>query len=380
MNANLWREGSRRNAMAKMQARGMTEAQVYDTAKVWVEQGVRPWVFKANVGGRRVEKPIKDQLVELRHEINRTFAFIAKHGNPVSDGGHTPVEPTPEPEIETPQPIRAKGKISKDQEKERFYSEWVRLRRWIKETSERVGSAPVDSLDTMRPLMAAKAMIDQGISATTCLYAMTLHWSQATRDQAGIETADFVNESSALGEGFHILSGYVHKLMSARIPVMLIGPAGTGKSFIARQVAGEIKTEAHPDGLPYGETPMTPGATRGDLLGRHTLEGFITSQFVEIYSGGGVFNFEEMDASDPSMLIVVNNALASDRLFNSANGEVYERHPDFVPVATANTFGLGADAKYTGREKLDLATIDRFRMGRVLVDLDESLARTMILS
>lgn len=119
---------------------------------------------------------------------------------------------------------------------------------------------------------------------------------------------------------------------------------------------------------------MTPGATRGDLLGRHTVSGFIPSQFVEIYSGGGVFNFEEIDASDPSMLIVVNNALASDSLFNSANGEVYKKHPDFIALATANTFGLGSDSKYTGREKLDLATIDRFRMGRVVVTLDENLA------
>ena len=222
-------------------------------------------------------------------------------------------------------------------------------------------------------------MIDQGISARMCLFAMTLHWSQATRDQARIETVDFRTECGDVESGSHELSGYVRKLYAARIPVMLIGPAGSGKSYCAHESAGLIQTESHPDGLPYGETPMTPGATRGDLLGRHTLEGFITSQFVEIYSGGGVFNFEEIDASDPSMLIVVNNALASKTLFNSANGESYQRHPDFIPVGTANTFGLGANAQYTGREKLDLATIDRFRMGRVLMGLDEDLARRQIL-
>lgn len=179
------------------------------------------------------------------------------------------------------------------------------------------------------------------------------------------------------------MAGYVLKLATARIPVMLIGPAGTGKSHLAQQVASMIRTESHPDGLPYGETPMTPGATRGDLLGRMTAspdksDRFVLSRFVEIYSGGGVFNFEEIDASDPGMLIVVNNALASGRLFNSVNGEVYTRHPDFVPMATANTFGMGADAKYTGREKLDLATIDRFRMGRVILNLDEALAERMM--
>lgn len=377
MNANLYREGSRRHAIAQMASRGRTEMEVYESASEWVRNQVRPWIFKANVEGRREAKPINLQLTELRHEIARTFSDIQRHGNPVTP---TPNDETPEPVQPEPKPpVRAKGKVDKAGEKMFFLNEWKRIRRWIHETVDRVGSTPVDSLDTMRPVIGARTMIDNGISARLCLFAMALHWPQATRDQAGIETVDFLTESEALGDGFHRLAGYVRKLMNARQPIMLIGPAGTGKSWLAKQAAAMIQTEAHPDGLPYGETPMTPGATRGDLLGRHTLDGFISSQFVEIYSGGGVFNFEEIDASDPSMLIVVNNALASNELFNSANGEVYKRHEDFIPVATANTFGLGADAKYTGREKLDLATIDRFRMGRVLVDLDESLAETLIL-
>jgi cobaltochelatase CobS len=165
---------------------------------------------------------------------------------------------------------------------------------------------------------------------------------------------------------YHELFGYALTLAENRQPLMLIGPFGTGKSFLAKQIADFLK-------LAYSETPMSPGATRGDLLGRHTLDGFITSEFVERYSGGGVFNFEEIDASDPSMLIVLNNALASDHLYNSANGEVYERHEDFVPVSTANTFGLGANRDYTGRERLDAATIDRWRMGRIFLPLDEKI-------
>jgi cobaltochelatase CobS len=107
--------------------------------------------------------------------------------------------------------------------------------------------------------------------------------------------------------------------------------------------------------------------------------GFVPAKFLEIYSGGGIFNFEELDAADANMVIVLNNALANDRLYNPVNGEVYEKSENFIPFATANTFGLGANRSYTGRERLDAATIDRFRMGRVLLELDENLAESLIL-
>ena len=121
---------------------------------------------------------------------------------------------------------------------------------------------------------------------------------------------------------------------------------------------------------------MTPGATRGDLLGRYTAnpsKPFVSSAFNDVYGGGGVFNFEEIDAADPSMLIVLNNALASDELFNSASGESVTKSSDFVAIATANTFGTGANREYSGRERLDSATIDRWRMGRIYVPIDENV-------
>jgi MoxR-like ATPase len=74
------------------------------------------------------------------------------------------------------------------------------------------------------------------------------------------------------------------------------------------------------------------------------------------------------------MLLVLNNALAGDELYNSSNGTTIKRHPDFIPVATANTWGTGgSNREYNAREKLDFATLDRWRMGRVFVDLDESV-------
>jgi hypothetical protein len=73
------------------------------------------------------------------------------------------------------------------------------------------------------------------------------------------------------------------------------------------------------------------------------------------------------------MLLVVNNSMASDEFHNPISGETVTRGETHYPVATANTFGTGATAQYGGREKLDAATRDRWAMGRIYVDIDESL-------
>lgn len=370
MTSSTFKKGTKRFLIAQLSDEGMTEAQAYSYLAPKVQSQVRPWIFSANVktptGGKREAKPMAEQLVELKHEIARVYSLLGRLPSAPSAPAPAPA-PAPVPEKEKP---KAKGK-SKDEEKRFFVAEWRRIRRWISDRALSTGAQPVDSLDTMRPVQAAKAAIAEGISAKAMLYSMCLHWSPDTRNAANVPTVDFMTEADELGEGFHKLSGYVLKLCKARIPVMLIGPAGTGKSHIAKQVAELLE-------LPYGETPMTAGATPSWLLGRHTIEGFQPSQFLEIYSGGGVFNFEEIDAADPNMLIVVNNALASDRMFNPVTGEVHIKHQDFIPVSTANTFGLGANSSYTGRERLDLATIDRFRMGRVTVELDENLAELLM--
>ena len=49
----------------------------------------------------------------------------------------------------------------------------------------------------------------------------------------------------------------------------------------------------------------------------------------------------------------------------------------FIPLAAANTFGLGADADYTGRERLDMATLERWRMGRVEINYDHDLQESI---
>lgn len=379
---------TKRDAIKKLVNEGHSRQSAENAIRPLVIAQTTPWIFRANVNGSRIVKPMSEQLIELKNEVGRVFAIMGKAEDFGSDFVETMTDelPSETEELETLDEIAeiaadvpaASGKEKLKREKEFFFSEWKRIKYFCEERARMAD--PIDAI-SMRPVLAAKSGIPNGVPARALLAAMALHWPEDVRENAGIEPFDFLSLSGSEipsgtdsnGNDYHELLGYALRLAKSRIPVMLVGPAGSGKSEIASQCAEIL-------GVPYGETPMTAGATPSWLLGSWTMQGFTTRSFLEIYSGGGVFNFEEMDASDPNMLLVANNALASRRLFNPVNGEVYERHPDFIPFATANTFGMGASREFTARERLDAATIDRWRMGRIFVPIDENLARKILFS
>lgn len=153
------------------------------------------------------------------------------------------------------------------------------------------------------------------------------------------------------------------KLAGLRHNILLVGPAGTGKTFLGHQLARALN-------LPFASVSCTAGMSESQLLGwlLPTAEGgrfeYVMSDFVRLYENGGVFLLDEVDASDANLLTLINQALANGG-FNIPQrfGNSYvKRHPDFVCIAAANTFGTGADMMYAGRERLDAATLDRFEM------------------
>jgi hypothetical protein len=391
------RKGTKSYMIRELAERNLTKREAFAELRPLTENGIKPMVFSANVGGHRVPKSMADQLIELKNEIGRVYALLGRSVSSDFDSDEIEIPDVSDTEEiqeiddvaveeeddddgeedDDVKPIAAGKKRIKDDLK--FFLSEVRRIRKLCESRAETGAA-IDWI-SIRPVQAAAKLIPSGIPAAALLHAMTMHWKPEIRREAGISDFDFVRLSQTIMRdrgidpaGKHKLFGYVLVLAENRQPIMLIGPAGTGKSHLAHQISEYL-------GITYGETPMTAGATRGDLLGRMTAnpeQPFILSQFAEIYGSGGVFNFEEIDAADPGMLIVLNNALAGTRLYNSANGQLYNRHEDFVAISTANTFGLGATKDYSGRERLDSATIDRWRMGRVFVPLDESVEEAML--
>jgi MoxR-like ATPase len=139
----------------------------------------------------------------------------------------------------------------------------------------------------------------------------------------------------------------------------LVGPAGSGKTTLAQQVADTLKRKF------YAENRVT---SEYKLLGYMDATGkYVRTQFREAYEKGGVFLLDEVDASDPDVLTTFNSALANGLC--PFPDKLVKAHCDFVALAAGNTFGRGADRQYVGRNQLDAATLDRFVI--VEVDYDE---------
>lgn len=144
-------------------------------------------------------------------------------------------------------------------------------------------------------------------------------------------------------------------------PVYLCGPAGTGKSYIAKQLAKAI-------GVEYFYTNSVTDEVQ--------IKGFIDAngnyhktQFYDSFVNGGVFLLDELDASIPEALILLNNALANGYFdFPTGRETVSDK---FYCLAAGNTFGTGADNIYNARYQLDAASMDRFAL--IFVDYDSEI-------
>jgi len=149
--------------------------------------------------------------------------------------------------------------------------------------------------------------------------------------------------------------------------IWIAGPMGSGKTTMAKQAAKAL-------GLDFG--------FHGSAMLPHEFVGFVDghghyheTQFVRLYRNGGLCLIDEIDGSSAQATLVLNAALANGVL-SCPNGEIIERHPDFVCVGAANTWGHGATHEYVGRNRLDAAFLDRFSY-KISVDYDAGMEKAL---
>lgn len=168
---------------------------------------------------------------------------------------------------------------------------------------------------------------------------------------------DLANATNADGSPKIAFEGIVHKefqtmlkMAQAGVNILMVGPAGSGKTTAAEMVSKALNR---------------PFFFNGAIDTEYKLKGFTDAQgrvvktaFRDAFENGGVYLFDEVDASQPAATMAFNSALANG--WCDFPDKRVTRHPDTVIIAAANTFLGGATFEYVGRNKQDAAFIDRF--------------------
>lgn len=174
-----------------------------------------------------------------------------------------------------------------------------------------------------------------------------------------IQNVSYVNNLNTLeikpigdNELFHKAYGKMKSCVLAGVVPMLVGPAGTGKSTAAEQLSRDLGLHSY---------MANRIQNTFELVGFVDASGkYVTTQFYEAYTKGGLFLFDEVDASSPEALVTINAAIAQRYMAFPGHPTPINMHKDFKVVCAGNTFGTGSTLQYTGRNKLDAATLDRF--------------------
>ena len=159
--------------------------------------------------------------------------------------------------------------------------------------------------------------------------------------------------------------------------ILLKGPAGCGKTHLAKQLGKAL-------GLRAGAISCSEGMSESEVsgyllpIGENGQFKYVPAPFIDFYTNGGVYLIDEMDAADANVLVFLNSALANGEFTvpKSFESPVMKRHPKFICIAAANTWGSGPDAMFCGRNPLDESTKDRFEM--VEMDFDTSFEEKVV--
>lgn len=158
-------------------------------------------------------------------------------------------------------------------------------------------------------------------------------------------------EPSDSSEVRHEKYDAIKACLKVGIPVYLAGPAGSGKNYTVEQICRELGWKFFFSNSIQQEYKLTGFIDAGGSY--HTTEFYKACTSEE----DCVFFLDEMDASIPEVLVLLNAAIANG-YFEFPEGRVNLDKVHFV--AAGNTVGSGADELYTGRMVIDQATLDRF--------------------
>jgi len=227
-----------------------------------------------------------------------------------------------------------------------------------------------DTNDTARAQQQAQRAMDEALQARAQAVAEAEAREAAEAAQAAAEADAAVARQEAkdadgkvieikLPDGKAItLDGKHHtfpklaQLVAAGIPVMLVGPAGGGKTEACRSLALDLDHKFYP-------LSLGPQTTQASLFGYTDATGqYVRTPFRDAFEHGGLILLDEFDRCNERVSVTLNAAVAQ-RYCSFPDGTV-TAHVDCLIVAAANTTGHGADRQYVSARQQDAATLDRF--------------------
>jgi cobaltochelatase CobS len=222
---------------------------------------------------------------------------------------------------------------------------------------------PGDALQVLRDLLLSGQKIDAGLSETQV--------RQIVADAvAGI--APHVIEVKHPDGAKIKIDGITHqefercvKYITGGLNLYLTGPAGSGKSHMATQLAKALN-------LDPSIIACSGGVSETDLYGRILPRdnwAYVPSDMVRLYERGNcLIVLDEFSGLDPNVGMSLNLAMANGHMYLPLKeGEPFvKRGPNVNFIITDNTFGTGANPMFAGRNMVDGATLDR----TVFVEID----------
>jgi len=154
-----------------------------------------------------------------------------------------------------------------------------------------------------------------------------------------------------------VLPRVLRKAMERRA-VYLVGGMGVGKTTLGKQIAKILKLPFYMAASVFEEHKLF-----GYLFGGE----YITTDFRRCWEFGGVFLFDELDRSDPGVVVAFN---AFTNGFLAFPDRLVERHPDCIVIAAGNTAMRGATREFNAAQKMDASVLDRYYMIEMELDLD----------
>lgn len=305
---------------------------------------VRPWSVKkgdrvqSKTGVKGEVTDVTQRTVRGKYDSGRSFSFpkrdISKHLDQ-EQGGQPGEKPAPQEE--------QKPETQETQETQ---------------TPSEQDQDPIQSTgDGLESLMKLKEYMENKIDTTVDGELQELRELAKSKQTLEVKVGDRVN----------VVEGLKHKQLeqlinyaALRLSPLLVGMAGTGKTHAGEQTATAL-------GLDFYSMSVGAQTSKSDIIGYMAANGdYVKTHFRDAYEHGGVFLMDEIDAGNANVLIQINAALSNGLC--AFPDKMVKRHEDFVFIASANTFGNGANRQYVGRNQLDAATLDRFAVIEWFID------------